>query len=394
MRIPSRDLLPSDAPVPLDRMIGRRGDVEELVLQLSGGTHRIVAAPRRTGKSSVCEAAVGVLRAEGFYTVSVSLFKYTNAATLAEAIAQETLANRGAMHKLIEKIRDTGASVAKGAALTLAMKTQADLGDAVELAIRPGHGARDPERALRMALELPQRIAEQDGKRLILFIDELQEIADGGGAYGDPDGLMRFMRETLHGSELVTALVAGSMEHMMRDLFTNRQRAFYGFGGCMDLTPILPGEWRTGLVERFAEDNCQVEDNALDRMIELGGLHPRAIMLIAQQTHLASIEADTHTIDLGLALSGWQSALQAERARHVDAVDAIRRMGRSGAVALRIAGNLANGRPAYHGIESQAASRALRRLQRSSIVHRASETGRWEIDDPLLASYIRNEIAT
>jgi hypothetical protein len=51
-------------------------------------------------------------------------------------------------------------------------------------------------------------------------------------------------------------------------------------------------------------------------------------MLTAQQAHLASIEADTHTIDLGLALSGWQGALQAERARHVDAVDAIRHKSR------------------------------------------------------------------
>jgi hypothetical protein len=136
-------------------MIGRRDDVDQLVLQLSGGAHRVLAAPRRTGKSSVCEAAVGVLRSKRLYTVSVSLFKYTNAATLAEAIAQETLANRGPMHKLIEKTRDAGATVVKGAALTLAMKTQADLGDAVELAIRPGYATRDPERALRMALELP-----------------------------------------------------------------------------------------------------------------------------------------------------------------------------------------------------------------------------------------------
>jgi hypothetical protein len=375
-------------------MIGRRGDVDRLVLQLSGGAHRVLAAPRRTGKSSVCEAAVGVLRSKRFYTVSVSLFKYTNAATLAEAIAQETLANRGPMHKLIEKIRDAGATVVKGAALTLAMKTQADLGDAVELAIRPGYAARDPERALRMALELPQRIAERDGKRLVLFIDELQEIADSGGGYGDADGLMRFMRETLHGSERVTALFAGSLEHMMRELFTNRQRAFYGFGGFMELTPILAGEWRAGLIERFTEDDCAVEVQALDRIIELGGLHPRAIMLIAQQAHLASIEADIRRIDLGLALSGWHNALQAERARHVDAVDAIRRMGRSGVVALRIAGNLANGRAAHHGVESQTASRALRHLQRASIVHRSGETGRWQIDDPLLATYIREEIAT
>ncbi|HUN78434.1 MAG TPA: hypothetical protein VMU32_05905 [Solirubrobacteraceae bacterium] len=181
---------------------------------------------------------------------------------------------------------------------------------------------------------------------------------------------------------------------MMRDLFTSRQRAFYGFGGFVELTPILAGEWREGLGKRFAEDGCSATTDALDRIIELGGLHPRTIMLIAQQTHLASIEAGTDDIDLGLALSGWRSALQAERARHVDTVETIRRMGRSGAVALRIVGNLAAGRSAYQGLESQAVSRALRHLQRASIVNRSQQTGKWELDDPLLARYVREEIAT
>lgn len=390
MQITSRELFPSDAPVPLGRMIGRRGDVDQLVLQLSGGAHRILAAPRRTGKSSVCEAAVGVLRAQGFYTVPVSLYRYTNSATLAEALAQEALANRGPMHKLIERIREAGAAALRGAALTLAMKAQADLGDAVELAVRPGRAASDPERALRTALDLPQRIALRDGKRLILFVDELQEIA--GGGYGDPDGLMRFMREALHRSDLVTALFAGSLEHMMRELFTNRHRPFYGFGGFMELTPIAASEWLEGLERRFAEDERVVARDALERIVELGQLHPRTTMLIAQQTHLASIEADTRSIDLGLVLSGWRRALWTERARHVDAVEAIRQMGRSGATALRIVVNLANERPPYRGLESQAVSRALGHLQRASIVHRSSLTAKWELDDPLLAAYLREEL--
>jgi Novel STAND NTPase 1 len=393
MRIASRDLFPTDAPVPRPRMIGRESDVDELVRQLAAGSHRVVAAPRRTGKSSVCEAAVGALADRGFYTVHVSLFRCTDAATLAEAIASETLANRTPMRKLLARVRQTGADMLRGAALTLAMKAQADLGEAVELAIRPGHAARDPGRALRTALELPQRIAAQDDKRLVLFIDELQEIADGK-AYGDPDAAMKFLRETLHDSDRVTALFAGSVEHMMRELFSNRHRALYGFGAFMELTPISAEEWRDGLAERFAEDGCETQEGALERIIELGSLHPRTIMLIAQQTHLASMAAETRTIDAGVVLSGWQSALASERARHVDAVESIRRMGRSGVAALRVAGNLANGRAAYRGMESQAARRALEHLQRASIIHRDIGRAAWQIDDPLLAWYIRNEIAT
>jgi hypothetical protein len=389
-RISSRLLFPSDAPLPFERMIGRHGDVEQLVLQLSNGAHRIVAGPRRTGKSSVCEAVVGRLRADGFYTVSVSLFKHTNAATLAEAIAGAALSNRGAVHRLIERVRGVGAAALRGAGLTLAMKVQAELGDGVELALRPGLAARDPERALRLALELPGRIAERDGRQLIMFIDELQELATSRGAYGDPDALMKYMRETIYESTAVTSLFAGSMERMMRELFTSRRRAFYGFGGFHDLTPISLQEWKAGLADRFAEDDGTIEDEALERIVELGDSHPRTVMLVAQQTHSAAIESDTRHIDLTLAQRGWRGAMEAERARHVDAVEAIRGMGAS---AITIVARLASGSPPYRDLDPQTASRMLKRLERAGIVNRSGPR-RWAIDDPLLRSYIREEIST
>jgi uncharacterized protein len=388
-RISSRQLFPSDAPLPLDRMIGRRGDVEQLVLQLSNGAHRIVAGPRRTGKSSVCEAAMGQLRAGGSYTVAVSLFKQTNAATLAEAVAAAALSNRGPVHRLIERVRGVGAAALKGAALTLAMKVQAELGDGVELALRPGLAAQDPERALRMALELPGRIAERDGRPLVLFIDELQELATSSGAYGDPDALMKYMRETIYESRGVTSLFAGSVERMMRELFTSRRRAFYGFGGFYDLTPISPQEWKAGLADRFSEDGCTIDGEALERIIELGDSHPRTVMLIAQQTHSAAVELDTHHVDLTLAQRGWRGAMEAERARHVDAVETVRRMGTA---AITVVAALANGTPPYRDLDSQIARRMLVRLERAGIVNRP-DPRRWTIDDPLLASYIREEIS-
>jgi hypothetical protein len=371
-------------------MIGRQGDVEQLVLQLSNGAHRIVAGPRRTGKSSVCEAAMGQLRAGGSYTVAVSLFKQTNAATLAEAIAASALSNRGPVHRLIERVRGVGAAALKGAALTLALKVQAELGDGVELALSPGLAAQDPERALRLALELPGRIAERDDRPLVMFIDELQELATSSGAYGDPDALMKYMRETIYESRGLTSLFAGSVERMMRELFTGRRRAFYGFGGFYDLTPISTQEWKAGLADRFGEDDCTFDEEALERIIELGERHPRSVMLIAQQTHSAAIELDTHHVDLTLVQRGWRGAMEAERARHVDAVESVRRMG---AAAITVVAALANGIPPYRDLDSQIARRTLARLERASIVNRSDPRG-WSIDDPLLASYIREEIST
>jgi len=76
----------------------------------------------------------------------------------------------------------------------------------------------------------------------------------------------------------------------MRDLFTNRQRALYGFGGFHDLTPIAAREWHDGLRARFAEDGVRVALEALERIVAVGRGQPRCTMLVAQQTHVALVE--------------------------------------------------------------------------------------------------------
>ncbi|HEV2875380.1 MAG TPA: hypothetical protein VGW14_09550, partial [Thermoleophilaceae bacterium] len=69
-----------------------------------------------------------------------------------------------------------------------------ELGEGVELALTPGLAASDPERALDLALELPERVATADGRRLILFFDEIQEVASARRPYGDPDAVTNRMR--------------------------------------------------------------------------------------------------------------------------------------------------------------------------------------------------------
>ena len=94
----SGDLFPSDSPIPASQLIGRRDDVRELATRLEAGTHLIVAGPRRTGKTSVCEAALGRARRRGAYVAKLDLFRVSDAAELAEALATAVIANRSGVH--------------------------------------------------------------------------------------------------------------------------------------------------------------------------------------------------------------------------------------------------------------------------------------------------------
>ena len=376
----SGELFPTDEPIPASQMIGRHEDVRQVAAALENGTSLVMAGPRRTGKTSVCEAALARVRSRGVYVVAVDLFAIADDAELAEALVRAVLSNRPAVRKLLPKARRFGRqalSAAQGAAM---MKLKSQLGDAVELALTPGLAAQDPQRALAEALELPQRAALADGRRCVVFFDEFQEIAGERRPYGDPDALTKRMRATFQRATQVAYLFAGSLEHVMRDLFAPQDRAFSGFGSFYALRAISPEDWREGLRERFAADNCEIAPDALEAIVSSGELHPRVTMLIAQQTHFLSVLLDRRAIDHALVLQGYDGAYHGDSALLDQLVEKIRASHRQ---ALKIARRVAVGGTLTEGMHRGDADRALKKLLEAGLIERLGR-GEYRILNPLL----------
>jgi uncharacterized protein len=384
MRQASGDLFPTDSPIPASQLIGRRDDVREIATRLEAGTHLIVAGPRRTGKTSVCEAALGRARRRGAYTAKIDLFRVSDAAELAEAVAAAVIANRSAAHRALRRARSAGRAALTAAQGRAILRMVGELGEGVEIALTPGLAAQDPERALDLALELPERVAAADGKRMLLFFDEIQEVASARKPYGEPDAVTNRMRAIFQRSSSVSYLFAGSIEHVVRDLFAPSRRAFSGFGSFYSLRPITPEEWSRGLADRFAADDCNVDDAALDRIVELGSGHPRATMRIAQQSHLVSLELDTRDIGLDLVRLGFERALEGDRPTMEQVVERIRLLHKYG---LAVARTVAAGQPPPRRIHPGVRDRVLKLLRDSGIVEHEAR-GRWRVIDPLLRHYL------
>ena len=384
MRQASGDLFPTDSPIPASQLIGRRDDVREVATRLEAGTHLIVAGPRRTGKTSVCEAALSRARRRGAYTAKVDLFRVSDAAELAEALAAAVIANRSATHRALRRARSAGRAALTAAQSTAVIRMIGELGEGVELALTPGLAAQNPDRSLDLALELPERVATADGRRLILFFDEFQEVASARRPYGDPDAVTNRMRAVFQRSTGVSYLFAGSLEHVVRDLFAPARRAFSGFGSFYALRPISKEEWRRGLAERFAADDCTVAEAALDRIVELGGGHPRATMRIAQQAHLVSIELDVREIDLDLVQLGFERALEGDRPTMEQVVERVRLLHKHG---LTVARAVAAGESPPRRLHPGVRDRVLKLLRDAGILEHEAR-GRWRVIDPLLRHYL------
>ncbi len=376
----SGDLFPTDAPIPASQMIGRREDVRELAVALENGTNLVMAGPRRTGKTSLCEAALTRVKGHGFYVAAVDLFEIADAAELAEAIVAAVLRNRPAIRQLLPRVRRIGRQALTAAQTSAVMKLQSQLGEAVELALTPGLAASDPQRALVQALELPQRVAETDGKRIVLFIDEFQEVANDRHPYGDPDALTKRMRAVFQRSHQLSVLFAGSLEHVMRDLFAPQDRAFSGFGSFYQLRPIAEEDWMAGLRERFTADTCEISDPALARIVGHGEGHPRVTMLIAQQTHYLSVLLDRREIGIDLVEQGYDRAYLGDSALLDQLIDTIRSSHRQ---ALTLARRVATGATLTSGMHKADADRALKKLIEAGILERRSR-GEYALTNPLL----------
>ncbi|MHB8340342.1 MAG: hypothetical protein ACYDB7_04110, partial [Mycobacteriales bacterium] len=107
----SRDLFPTDGPLGPADLIGRAEEVRDLARTLAGGVNRIIAGPRRTGKTSVCRAAVAQLRAQGFYIVDCDLFGIASRAELAETLVARTIANRSGLQRARRRVGQASRAV-------------------------------------------------------------------------------------------------------------------------------------------------------------------------------------------------------------------------------------------------------------------------------------------
>jgi hypothetical protein len=227
-------------------------------------------------------------------------------------------------------------------------------------------------------------VAVADGKQLVLFFDEFQELASARKPYGDPEAVTNRMRSVFQRSTAVSYLFAGSIEHVMRDLFAPSRRAFSGFGSFYSLRPITADEWHAGLAARFAEDDCTIPEPALARIIELGGGHPRATMRIAQQAHLVSLELETRDIALDLVELGFERALEGDRPTMEQVVERIRLLHKHG---LLIARTVAAGHPMPRRVQPGVRDRALKLLRDAGVLEHEAH-GRWRVIDPLLRHYL------
>jgi len=107
-------------------------------------------------------------------------------------------------------------------------------------------------------------------------------------------------------------------------------------------------------------------------------------MLIAQKSHLTTLELDTRHVDLTIVEQGMLAAERAERVANEQVVERIRRLNR---LCLAVAERLARGQPVYTGLSKGGVRRALEALRDAAIIE-SHGRGDWRFTNPLLRRFL------
>lgn len=362
--------------------------LSRVVAALTDGQPRwlLLLGPRKIGKTSLLLEWVRRGAGTGLRWVHLDLFRDPPGAELFRRYALRVLdaALRPEIGISLEALSGEAAafrSALVGSALARGLSSE----DLAWLLAIPE--ARVDERFAERALELPERLARSMDLRLVVILDEFQEML--GSARSPLSGdVARRLRGVWQLHRCCAYVVSGSAQHTLQQLCSSGRSAFFGAFDMLRLGP-LPEDAAATLLERCA--GRPLSDEARAMVLQVVGGNPFYLHAIGDALH-DGLDA-TSEVDPGETKEAIQRVLFSSDGRlalHFEATfhELVGRSGGLGETLFAVAGGPARlGEIARHiGAASGATVSYLRRLGEAVV---KEEDGRYRLADPVFGTWLR-----
>lgn len=239
--------------------IGRKEEIRRLKMNFEEGINTILISPRRWGKTSLVRKVCEVVDRKKVIPVFVDIFKCKTEYEFYNALAEAVLKQTASKAELwMDNARDFIARLSP----KVSFSPEPNSEFALSLGISPKTHA--PEEILSLAEE----IAQKKQKRIVVCIDEFQQI----GEMADSVNIQKRLRSVWQHQRLTSYCLFGSKKHTMMNVFQKRNMPLYQFGDFKFLDKIPTETWVEYIVQHFKDRQrtisteqaakiCQLVDN-------------------------------------------------------------------------------------------------------------------------------------
>jgi len=249
----------------------RTGEIIRLKNNFCAGINTVMISPRRWGKSSLVEKATREIKAENqkIKIVSIDLFNVRAEEDFYRILTEQVI--RGTTTKLKEILAFT-----RDFFKQWIPKISFSPDHVQEFSL--GLNWDDVKKQPGEILDLPQKIAKSKGWKIIICIDEFQNI----GFYSDTLAFQKQLRSHWQQQPDVSYCLFGSKRHMLMEVFTSPSMPFYKFGDLLFLEKIGTEDWERYITGRFLATGKEIDPEQSCRIAALADNHPYYVQQLAQ----------------------------------------------------------------------------------------------------------------
>jgi uncharacterized protein len=251
-------------PIALDDSFADRdAEINELATDALNGQDVVVFAPRRFGKTSLVHRTAQRLTTEKALVAEVDLWVTPTKEKLAARLAREIADILGISGKAKEIARVFGS-------LRIRPIVTVEDDGSFGFSFAAGHSVADVDDTLERLLRMLGETAASRKRPVVLILDEFQEIVEI-----DP-GLTKLMRSVFQEQPEVAHIYLGSKRHLMERIFNDQNEPFWRSAKRIELGRIPADEFKPFVREGFRENDRDITDEVVDRVLEITGGHPYA----------------------------------------------------------------------------------------------------------------------
>lgn len=216
----------------------RKEETNRLKMNFLYGVNTILISPRRMGKTSLVEKVCSLVESDTLKIAKIDAFGCRSENDFINAFA--TAVVRATSSKWEEWMENAKTFLSRFIPkISIGQDPLTDFSIALEYN-RANTVTED-------ILQLPETIAKQKGIKIVICIDEFQQIAD----FPDSITFQKKLRSVWQLQSNVSYCLYGSKKHMMEKMFQSQSHPFYRFGDLFYLDKISESDWVEYICDRF-----------------------------------------------------------------------------------------------------------------------------------------------